>query len=333
MNPAGRVLFLAVTLTAGVCALQTGWQDPSPHQARFVEVEKGVRLEVLDWGGSGRAVVLLAGYQTAHIYDDFAPKLAERFHVYGITRRGYGTSSRTENGYTAQRSADDVMAVVNALQLERPVLAGHSWGGQDLNVIGVQHPDRVGGLVYLNSAEDATLVLSDYGLKPTEPSKLPASMRQPEKPDFRSFVAYREWQLQAHGVEYPEAELRQMYMANPDGTMGRFLGSQKVRDAIFAGRQKPDFARIRVPVLALFAAPLSLEEEMRKFKPQNEEERAAMEEAYPETITIWDRHVRDLQAGVPNARVLALPDANVYIFLSNAGEIVREIRKFALGLQ
>jgi non-heme chloroperoxidase len=328
MNESFKLCFITAILTGNICAQQVAWQDPSRHRVRFVEVEKNIRLEVLDWGGSGRPVVLLAGYQTAHIYDDFAPKIAESFHVYGITRRGYGASSRPDEGYTAQRSADDVMAVLSVLKLERPVLAGHSWGGQDLNLIGAQYPDRVAGLVYLNSAEDPTLVLSDYGLKPMDTSKLPASSHAPDKPDFRSFQAYREWQLKTHGVSFPESELRQMFAANPDGAVGRFLGSQKVRDAIFAGRQKPDFARIRLPVLAFFASPPSLGEEMEKHKPQNDDERAALEESYPETITIWDRHVRDLQAGVPGARVLALPDANFYIFLSNQDDILREMRAF-----
>ena len=37
------------------------WRDPSPHRIQFVTVDEGVRLEVLDWGGTGRPVVLLAG--------------------------------------------------------------------------------------------------------------------------------------------------------------------------------------------------------------------------------------------------------------------------------
>jgi hypothetical protein len=37
------------------------WHDPSKHRMLFVTVEDGVRLEVLDWGGSGRPVALLAG--------------------------------------------------------------------------------------------------------------------------------------------------------------------------------------------------------------------------------------------------------------------------------
>jgi hypothetical protein len=53
----------------------SGWKDPSPHSVQFITVDKKVQLEVLDWGGSGRPIILLAGLEaTAHIYDDFAPK-------------------------------------------------------------------------------------------------------------------------------------------------------------------------------------------------------------------------------------------------------------------
>src|SRR6185436_17272340 len=51
------------------------WHDPSPHQARWITVDSSVRLEVVDWGGSGRPLVLLGCYLTAHVYDEFAPKL------------------------------------------------------------------------------------------------------------------------------------------------------------------------------------------------------------------------------------------------------------------
>ena len=65
-----------------------------PHTVQFVTVDKDVKLEVLDWGGSGRPVVLLAGLgNNAHVFDKFAPKLTGTYHVYGITRRGFGASS------------------------------------------------------------------------------------------------------------------------------------------------------------------------------------------------------------------------------------------------
>jgi pimeloyl-ACP methyl ester carboxylesterase len=56
-------------------------------------VSDHVRLEVLDWGGSGRPLVLLpGGGDTAHVFDEFASTLTADFHVYGITRRGFGES-------------------------------------------------------------------------------------------------------------------------------------------------------------------------------------------------------------------------------------------------
>src|SRR5712675_647719 len=66
------------------------WRDSSKHQVKFITVDKGVQLEVLDWSGSGRPLVFLAGGgDTAHVFDDFAPKLTADHHVYGITRRGF----------------------------------------------------------------------------------------------------------------------------------------------------------------------------------------------------------------------------------------------------
>ena len=88
-------------------------------------MDDGVRLEVLEWGGTGRPLVLLAGLGfTAHAYGDFAPKLTANYHVYGITRRGFGASSVPADGYDADRLADDVVAVLDSLKLTRPVLAG-----------------------------------------------------------------------------------------------------------------------------------------------------------------------------------------------------------------
>ena len=129
------------------------WHDPSPHKIQFVNVDKDVKLEVLDWGGSGRPVVLLAGLgATAHTYDDIAPKLALQYHVYGITRRGFGASSSPASGYSADRLGDDVLTVLDALTLDRPVLVGQSIAGEELSSIGSRYPERVAALIYLDAA-------------------------------------------------------------------------------------------------------------------------------------------------------------------------------------
>jgi len=147
---------LSMLLMALVTSLQTtppaDWKDPSSHVTRLISVAPDVRLEVLDWGGSGRPLVLLAGGgDTAHVYDDFAPKLTREFHVYGITRRGFGASSFAPVTAFADTFGDDVLAVVEALKLERPILAGHSLAGQELSSVGTRYPNRVAGLVYIGA--------------------------------------------------------------------------------------------------------------------------------------------------------------------------------------
>lgn len=59
----------------------------------------GVRLHYIDWGGSGRLMVLLADLgSTAHIYRELAPKFQSRSSVLALTRTGYGRSDRPESG-------------------------------------------------------------------------------------------------------------------------------------------------------------------------------------------------------------------------------------------
>jgi non-heme chloroperoxidase len=309
-----------------------GWRDPSPHQVRWITVDSSVRLEVLDWGGAGRPIVLLGCYLTAHLYDELAPKLSDRFHVYGITRRGIGVSDKPSSGYTVQRSADDVLEVLDRLKLNKPILVGYSCAGQVLSLLGSQRSDRLGGLVYFDAADDPTLTPADYEVRFPDPAQLPQSKKPAPPPDYTSFEAHQLTQRRDHGVVFPEAELRQQFVANADGSMGASRLSSVIRRAITESRVKPDYARIRVPVLAIYRRDPPFEEWAAGFAPRNEQERAALRQQYAATramITGWQR---GLLAGVPTARIVELRRANLYMFLSNEADVLREVRAFAATL-
>ena len=207
-----RVLIFTLCLT-GVCTFAqstpraqevTAWHDPSKHEIKFVSVEDGVRLEVLDWGGTGRPIVLLAGLGfTAHVFDGFAEKLADTYHVYGVTRRGYGASSRPASGYTEERLTEDDLRVFDALKLSAPVVAGHSVAGNELSQLGIHHYERISGLVYLEALNDGSDDYTDYD---AVTSKLPEAMRRPPTPspsDLRSFAAYRDWRMSTEASRSP----------------------------------------------------------------------------------------------------------------------------------
>ena len=143
-----------LVLPASFAHAQDG-TNSSSHSVQFVTEDKDVKLEVLDWGGTGRPLIFLAGGgRTAHDYDQFAPKFTAKYHVYGITRRGFGASSKpapTNDNYAADRLGDDVLAVIDSLKLDRPVLVGHSMAGEELSSIGSRHPEKVAGLIYLDA--------------------------------------------------------------------------------------------------------------------------------------------------------------------------------------
>jgi non-heme chloroperoxidase len=130
----------------------THWRDPSPHKIRRITVDKDVQLEVLDWGGSGPSVILLAGLgNNGHFFDYLGPRLKSFCHPYAITRRGFPPSSIPAAGYSADRLGDDVLAVMDALKLKKAILIGHSLGGEELSSAATRYPQRVAGLVYLEA--------------------------------------------------------------------------------------------------------------------------------------------------------------------------------------
>jgi pimeloyl-ACP methyl ester carboxylesterase len=320
-------------VAVGLSSQSTTWRDPSPHQVRRIPVESSVQLEVLDWGGVGSPLVMLGCYLSAHMYDEFAPKLTDRFRVVGITRRGIGASDKPATGYAVRESADDVLAVLNSLKVEKAVLVGHSCAGQVLTMFAAQHADRLQGLVYFDGAGDPTMTPADVGESMPDPARLPRPIKPPAPPDYSSFEALQLSQRNQRGWAFPEAELRQQFVANPDGTVGRSSLSPAIRRAITVdARVKPDYSGIRVPVLAIYQKDRPFEEVATDFEIRNEQERAALRQEHTTTRALYARWQRDLLAAVPTARIVELPGASLYMFLSNEADVLRELRSFAATL-
>src|SRR5262245_36153765 len=96
--------------------------DPSPHSVRCVDVTPDLRLATLDWGGRVQTLVFLAGLgNTAHVFDQFAPLFTDEYRVIGVTRRGFGASSRPTTGYDASQLGEDVLTVLDRLAITAPV--------------------------------------------------------------------------------------------------------------------------------------------------------------------------------------------------------------------
>jgi pimeloyl-ACP methyl ester carboxylesterase len=303
---------------------------------KTVAVEDGVSLEVLDWGGMGPAVVLLSGIgNTGHVYDDFAPRLtAAGFHVYAVTRRGFGASSAPVEGYTFGRLTTDIVAVIDALAIVRPLVVGHSSAGEELNVLGREHASRVAGLVYLDAAVNRTRTpLPEYqaaaGVLPPPP--------QPTAVEQSSYAGMLRYFARIGAAVRPEGEIRATRLIGPEGQIGgqRPL-DPAVQQAVVAMLRKPEapgWEQLKVPALALFPVPGRVEDLMMPwYEAADPALRAKVEVFYNVTRERSARWAAEFRSSVPGARIVEVPGGTHYVFLSNREEVLGEIVRFASEL-
>ena len=268
------------------------WQE-TPHKTRLVTVGNNIKVEVLDWGGTGRPIVLLPGLGlTAHVFSRFASMLTPDYHVYGITRRGFGASSipdipdphitivgpntyelmpLSNNPYDADRLGDDIMEVLNTVHVERPVLVGHSIAGEELTSVVSRYPDRVAGLVYLDG-----------------------------------FFEYAFSDGQTYGALFTTQHPKQLTLS--PGQYPKMDPSEAVHLGMHEYRHFPS-----VPTLAIFSFPQSGPVNVPGIKDFVETQRARIDRIAPL---------------LPTVHFVWLPNAAHQMWKSNEADVLREMKAF-----
>jgi non-heme chloroperoxidase len=325
-----HVLCVLLAVATPASPQQTEWKDPSPHATKLVTVEDDVQVEVLDWGGSGPALVLLAGLgDTAHVFDDLAPLLTPRCRVVGITRRGHRGSSAPISGYGVTRLADDVMRVIDTMALTKPVVVGHSFAGEELHVLGARDSASVAGLVYIDAAFNRADGSDDYD---AVARTLPPNPR-PEPADLASFATLRSFLERTQGFAGPEAYLRTRWVGNADGSVARMWAPappvfQAMSREIQAAVKQFNPTPIRVPALAMYAVPGSAAYLMRAWYTADDPAiRESVETLFRLGRESFSRHAKWFEAFAARGHVTEISGRH-HLFISNPREVLQQIEAF-----
>ena len=120
-----------------------------------IALPTGVELNV-QLGGpeDGEPILFLHGFPESHrTWRAVLPELARDFRVVAPDQRGFGGSDKPEGveAYKADQVLGDVIALADALGLERFTLVGHDWGGAIAWLAALKQPDRVKRLVIVNA--------------------------------------------------------------------------------------------------------------------------------------------------------------------------------------
>lgn len=225
------------------------WTDPSARRVRFIAVpgpaHRAVRLEVIDWGGNGPALVLLPGLgESGHIYNDVAPRLTDRFRVIALTRRGHGASSHADSSsYVFDTLASDIGVVMDSLGLARASLVGHSIAGNEITRFAVRFPSRVEKLVYLDASHDFAGIDSILSTNPGRPP----SFTPPAGNRADTLNAARDWSKRYRFGYWADA-IESGILRSPDSDPA--ADGSLLRDAILHPKE---YRAVRSPALAITA--------------------------------------------------------------------------------
>jgi non-heme chloroperoxidase len=313
--------FTLLTVALGFPAKpDSEWTDKSPHKIQFLTANS-IKLQYLDWGGKGDTILFLHGLgRTSHIFDDLAPKLTNQCRVLGLTWRGHGKSDMPDTGYDTATLVEDIRQFLDALKINRVILAGHSIAGDQLTRFAAVYPDRVLKLVYLDAAADRA------GL-PEVDKHFPQELSSPGKNDLESLENCRRWISRTSVLSQAmEADLREMF--GPDGKI--IAGKRgKVMGLLFKGsiESHPVYTKIRCPALSFAVVGLNSKLlELAKGLPDST--RAKWPSALT-TLTQWqEKEIDRFRKEIPNGRVIVFTNTDHYCFIERETEVVSEMRQF-----
>jgi pimeloyl-ACP methyl ester carboxylesterase len=300
------------------------WADHSPHTQGFVTVN-GIKIEYLDWGGTGEPMVFLAGLGvTAHLYDEIAPQFANEFRVIGLTRRGFGASDKPNDGYDLPTLVSDVRQALDALGIDRAIVVGHSYGAQEAAAFATAFPERVSKVIYLDGAYRLTPELMKlneqvfFAFVPQPPNRGIATVSQLMKWRRQNTVGWTdasETDFRATRAHTPEGGI------SLEGSTPDFVFKALIDDWMKSG---PDFLEVKAPGLAIFADH-QLEALLAK------QDRAARKKAEPLIKQAYEKQCEQVQRFkriVTNATVVEMADTDHMCFTQRPQEVVQHMRSF-----
>ncbi len=305
------------------------WRDRSPHAPRMVPIEPGVSLEVLDWEGTGRPLVLLAGLgNTAHVFDDFAPNLTDSFHVYGITRRGFGRSSGRPPS-DAATLVSDLRIVLDSLGLSRTILVGHSIAGEELTGFGASYPDRCEALVYLDAASDRSdTKLSRQLDRLRRPATHRPSMTTSDSASLMAVEAY----YARMAAPLPGAEVRALARFDSAGRYAGTIGFDSLGGSnigrLLSHLPRPPYERFKCPSLAVYAVPDSPAAYFPWYGSLDSGGKADALRYFQVLVTGLRADRMQYRQHAPSSHVVEIHNASHWLFLSNPDETLNAVRAF-----
>jgi pimeloyl-ACP methyl ester carboxylesterase len=196
---------------------------------RYVETN-GIRLHYLDHPGTGPTLILAPGLTAnAHSFDGLMRAgLGEVAHVLALDLRGRGESDAPSSGYAMDDHARDVLGLLDALELDRVVMGGHSFGGLLTYWLAANHPERVERCVVL----DAPAMVNPTVMEQIKPSLQRLDQVHASWDDYLALIRAMPYFAEGGWDADVERYFRADAQSLPDGTVRARSRPEHIREAV-----------------------------------------------------------------------------------------------------
>lgn len=161
------------------------------REKKIIELPDRPALEVIDQGEpEGTPLVLLHGVtDSCRSYDQAMRYLPQTVRAISVSHRGHGGSEKPSEGYNSEEYATDLLALLDKLGLDAPVIAGHSMGSMTAMRFAIENPGRVSGLALVSafgtfSDKEGIREFLESGILPLEDPIDPAFVREFQESTF-----------------------------------------------------------------------------------------------------------------------------------------------------
>ena len=296
-------------------------KDQATYQTEFVTGSTNNKIEVLDFGGKGKSILFLTGLgNSAHVFVDFAPKFCDKFHVYAMTRRGFGASEQTTNGYGIDTLSMDILSVTKALNLDKVILIGHSIAGDEISKFASIYPDKVEKIIYLDAAYDRTNLMAT--IMPYMPAF--PNLTAKDSSSFENFKAFNA----KMGVTMPDEELKSTSVFSKDGKYLKGVTPDEIQGKIIMGIERPNYKNINCPALSIYAIASSVYTSIPFYDSLDSANKKKADTCFTIFKNIGTDQIALFKKEVKKGIVKEIKGANHYVFISNPVETEKLIREF-----
>lgn len=277
---------------------------PAGRLFRHVQVHPDIALRVVDHHpgadehDAGRpVVVMLHGLSSnALMWDGVAAELtAAGFRSIAIDQRGHGHSDKPDGPYDMTTVTDDLARLLDAEGIERPVLAGQSWGANVVMEYAARFPGQVAGVVPVDGGfidlaasfatwEECAAVMAPPRLAGTPARRLHAMLR----------ASHPDWSLAAIESMMEFVEVDEEGLASPRLS---FENHMRVLHGLWEHRPQERYRTVVDPVWWVVAEPPP---DAQNWAARKRPALAAVEAILPRTRSTWIVGDHDLHAQFPD---------------------------------